>query len=127
MGAGQDGWPARPRPPVGDVELSVCEISFLALVNSEGTETINPRVKPSILPNILHVIGNTPLVRINNISKAAGLQCELRRCCYLPNAFLRERFTPLAQWLSASTSMPAVVSRTALATAWLRTPRRAVA
>ena len=61
--------------------------SFNALFfhdNSEGAESINPRVKPAILPNILYAIGNTPLVRINNISKAAGLQCELRKAtCFL--------------------------------------------
>ncbi|KAL0183848.1 hypothetical protein M9458_019544, partial [Cirrhinus mrigala] len=36
---------------------------------------------PSILPNILSWIGETPLVRINKIPKAFGLRCEL--CEYL--------------------------------------------
>lgn len=35
--------------------------------------------KPKILPNILHTIGNTPLVRLNNIPKSFGIKCEMRR------------------------------------------------
>ena len=31
------------------------------------------------MPNILHNIGNTPLVRLNNIPKQYGLKCELRK------------------------------------------------
>ena len=29
------------------------------------------------MPDVLHNIGNTPLVRVNKISKTAGLKCEL--------------------------------------------------
>ena len=29
------------------------------------------------MPNVLGMIGDTPLVRINNIGKSAGLKCEL--------------------------------------------------
>lgn len=29
------------------------------------------------LPDILHTVGNTPLVKINNIAKSAGLKCQL--------------------------------------------------
>ena len=29
------------------------------------------------MPNVLYNIGNTPMVRINKISKSAGLKCEL--------------------------------------------------
>ena len=32
-----------------------------------------------IMPDVLYNIGNTPLVRINKISKTAGLKCELRK------------------------------------------------
>jgi hypothetical protein len=32
-----------------------------------------------ILPNVLHHIGGTPLIKINKISAAAGLECELRK------------------------------------------------
>uniref|UniRef100_A0A8D8WHW5 Cystathionine beta-synthase n=1 Tax=Cacopsylla melanoneura TaxID=428564 RepID=A0A8D8WHW5_9HEMI len=41
--------------------------------------------KPKILPNILHQIGNTPLVRLNNIPKQEGLQCELLAKCEFLN------------------------------------------
>ena len=32
------------------------------------------------MPNVLYNIGNTPMVRINKISKTAGLKCELCKC-----------------------------------------------
>lgn len=35
-------------------------------------------VAPAILPNILHRIGDTPMVRINKIPKVFGLKCEIR-------------------------------------------------
>jgi len=40
----------------------------------------------SIMPDILHNIGNTPLVRINKIGKAAGLKCDLLAKCEFFNA-----------------------------------------
>ncbi|XP_070534882.1 cystathionine beta-synthase-like [Ptychodera flava] len=43
-------------------------------------------VNEKILPNILSRIGNTPLVRINNIGKGAGLKCELLAKCEYFNA-----------------------------------------
>ena len=48
----------------------------------EGPEGLNPSTKLLIMPNILHNIGGTPLVRINKIAGAEseGLQCELRTC-----------------------------------------------
>lgn len=39
-----------------------------------------------IIPNILHRIGNTPLVRVNNIGKSCGLKCELLAKCEYFNA-----------------------------------------
>eukprot|EP01113_Clastostelium_recurvatum_P019552 TRINITY_DN2305_c0_g1_i1.p1 TRINITY_DN2305_c0_g1~~TRINITY_DN2305_c0_g1_i1.p1 ORF type:complete len:524 (-),score=152.04 TRINITY_DN2305_c0_g1_i1:38-1543(-) len=33
--------------------------------------------KPGILPNILHHVGDTPMVRINRVAEQAGLKCEL--------------------------------------------------
>lgn len=30
-----------------------------------------------ILPNILKAVGNSPLVRLNNIPKAEGIKCEM--------------------------------------------------
>ena len=35
-----------------------------------------------IMPNVLYNIGNTPMVRINKISKSAGLKCELSEYKY---------------------------------------------
>ncbi|KAF9996527.1 hypothetical protein BGZ80_001946 [Entomortierella chlamydospora] len=42
--------------------------------------------EPPILNNILEHIGNTPLVRINKITKSEGLQCELLAKCEFFNA-----------------------------------------
>ena len=33
--------------------------------------------RPKILPNILHAIGNTPMIRLNKIPKEEGIQCEM--------------------------------------------------
>lgn len=35
-----------------------------------------------ILPNILHFIGNTPLVRLNEIGKRHGIKCEICKIFY---------------------------------------------
>uniref|UniRef100_A0A8C6UXY9 Cystathionine beta-synthase n=1 Tax=Neogobius melanostomus TaxID=47308 RepID=A0A8C6UXY9_9GOBI len=57
-----------------------------------GSEANSPHThvpkapSPSILPNILHRIGDTPLVRINKIPKAFGLKCELLGKCEFFNA-----------------------------------------
>ncbi|KAG0082392.1 hypothetical protein BGZ92_011784, partial [Podila epicladia] len=42
--------------------------------------------EPAVLNTILDHIGNTPLVRINKIAKAEGLQCELLAKCEYFNA-----------------------------------------
>ncbi len=36
-----------------------------------------PNVSESILDNILQMVGNTPMVRLDKIAKSAGLECEL--------------------------------------------------
>jgi len=46
----------------------------------------NPEPRVKIMPNILHNIGNTPLVRLNNIPKQYGLKCELLVKCEFFNA-----------------------------------------
>jgi len=38
------------------------------------------------MPDVLHAIGNTPLVRINKIAKSEGLECELLAKCEFFNA-----------------------------------------
>ncbi|XP_020611099.1 cystathionine beta-synthase-like [Orbicella faveolata] len=55
------------------------------------SESPHQHAKPSvsenkIIPNILHRIGNTPLVRVNNIGKSCGLKCELLAKCEYFNA-----------------------------------------
>lgn len=42
--------------------------------------------RPKILPNILYNIGNTPLVRLNNIPVKEGLECEVLAKCEFFNA-----------------------------------------
>ncbi|KAJ4446896.1 hypothetical protein ANN_13597 [Periplaneta americana] len=46
-----------------------------------------------IMPNILFAVGNTPLVRMNNIPKSFGLKCEmLAKCEYLnPGGSVKDR------------------------------------
>jgi len=41
---------------------------------------------PGILPDILHKIGNTPLVRCERLAKNSGLECELLAKCEFFNA-----------------------------------------
>ncbi|XP_013394087.1 cystathionine beta-synthase [Lingula anatina] len=42
--------------------------------------------RPKILPNILYSIGDTPLVRINKITKSMGVKCEVLAKCEFFNA-----------------------------------------
>ncbi|XP_063439094.1 cystathionine beta-synthase-like [Mytilus trossulus] len=52
---------------------------------------VTPR--PKILPNILHQIGNTPLVKLNNIPKKEGLQCDILAKCefFNPGGSVKDR------------------------------------
>jgi len=53
----------------------------------QGVHTIDkPKDRMKIMPDVLYNIGNTPLVRINKISKTAGLKCELLAKCEFFNA-----------------------------------------
>merc|ERR1719414_2415049 len=45
-----------------------------------------PKERPGIMPDVLHAIGNTPLVRINRIAQSAGLKCEMLAKCEFFNA-----------------------------------------
>ena len=36
-----------------------------------------PPVSDAILPNVLEMIGNSPMVRLDKIAKSEGLKCEL--------------------------------------------------
>ncbi|XP_062606583.1 cystathionine beta-synthase-like isoform X1 [Saccostrea cucullata] len=42
--------------------------------------------KPKIMPNVLYNIGNTPLVRINRITKEEDVQCDIYAKCEFFNA-----------------------------------------
>ncbi|XP_062499481.1 cystathionine beta-synthase-like protein isoform X2 [Corticium candelabrum] len=46
----------------------------------------SPKPKPHILPNILHHIGETPLVRINKIGATYDIKCQLLAKCEYFNA-----------------------------------------
>nr|QHX41453.1 cystathionine beta-synthase-like protein [Halisarca dujardinii] len=50
----------------------------------EDTSAKLPRT--SILPNALHCIGQTPMIRLDKIAKKEGLQCELLAKCEFFNA-----------------------------------------
>ncbi|XP_072541586.1 cystathionine beta-synthase b [Salminus brasiliensis] len=54
-------------------------------VDSPHDHSIRTKV-PSILPNILRKIGETPMVRINKIPKTFGLKCEILAKCEFFNA-----------------------------------------
>ncbi|KAL7852637.1 hypothetical protein SRHO_G00184220 [Serrasalmus rhombeus] len=59
----------------------------LGAPHTDSPHTHPPKTNaPSILPNILRRIGDTPLVRINKINKTFGLKCELLAKCEFFNA-----------------------------------------
>lgn len=54
---------------------------------TQGPHSLDkPKEDIKIMPDVLHNIGNTPMVRINKISKSAGLKCELLAKCEFFNA-----------------------------------------
>uniref|UniRef100_A0A1I8HTZ3 CBS domain-containing protein n=1 Tax=Macrostomum lignano TaxID=282301 RepID=A0A1I8HTZ3_9PLAT len=59
------------------IDKPVCESPHLHQKRKE---------RPKILPDILHHIGNTPLVRVNNITKEEGIECEILVKCEFFNA-----------------------------------------
>ncbi|XP_034088298.1 cystathionine beta-synthase b isoform X2 [Gymnodraco acuticeps] len=65
---------------------SRCTWSLGALI-SESPHSLQARMEPpSILPNILGQIGDTPLVRLNRIPKEFGLKCDILAKCEFFNA-----------------------------------------
>ncbi|CAG8757949.1 5162_t:CDS:2, partial [Acaulospora morrowiae] len=54
------------------------------LHNPHNHEELKP--ESPIINSILDHIGNTPLVRINNITKAEGIECEILAKCEFFNA-----------------------------------------
>lgn len=87
------------------------------------------KVQPAILPNILHRIGETPMVSINKIPKAFGLKCEIRKwdqkgAQIEPSCATAKLTTSLClQWPSASSLTLAAAWRTGSACGWWRTLR----
>jgi len=54
---------------------------------SECPHILNPRQPvPPIMANVLEKIGETPMVRINNVARKEGLKCELLAKCEFFNA-----------------------------------------
>ncbi|KAG8298100.1 cystathionine beta-synthase [Homalodisca vitripennis] len=54
---------------------------------------VEPHDRAHILPNILHAIGRTPMVRLNKIPQAEGIKCEiLAKCEFLnPGGSVKDR------------------------------------
>lgn len=54
----------------------------------DGDSTSAPHIfekhvpRPDILPNVLHAVGNTPLIKLNNIPKSFGIKCEICKTIY---------------------------------------------
>ncbi|TKS66526.1 Cystathionine beta-synthase [Collichthys lucidus] len=65
---------------------SRCKWSLEASKSDSPHSQIPRAAAPTILPNILHRIGDTPLVRINKIPKVFGLKCEILAKCEFFNA-----------------------------------------
>uniref|UniRef100_A0A670YU94 cystathionine beta-synthase n=1 Tax=Pseudonaja textilis TaxID=8673 RepID=A0A670YU94_PSETE len=53
---------------------------------AHSTPSHHQQKEPKILSNVLEKIGHTPLIRVNKISKAYGLKCELLAKCEYFNA-----------------------------------------
>ena len=53
------------------------------------------RICTPILNDITDVIGNTPMVRINNITAKDGIKCELRKFCFLCFTSLKDVYPSL--------------------------------
>lgn len=57
--------------------------------------TVRPFVteKQKIIPNILHAIGSTPMVRLNRIPQSMGIECEMyAKCEFLsPGGSVKDR------------------------------------
>ncbi|XP_012223724.1 cystathionine beta-synthase [Linepithema humile] len=61
--------------------------------NSPHTKQIETPDRKKVLPNILSAIGQTPLVRLNNIPKSRGIKCEIFAKCefFNPGGSVKDR------------------------------------
>lgn len=52
--------------------------TFYIIQSEDFTDEINfSHENPKILPDILHAIGSTPMVKLNRIPKNEGIKCEI--------------------------------------------------
>ncbi|MEQ2276748.1 hypothetical protein XENORESO_007870 [Xenotaenia resolanae] len=65
---------------------SRCTWSLEASTTDSPHAHVSKTDSPTILPNILHRIGDTPMVRINKIPRVFGIKCEILAKCEFFNA-----------------------------------------
>ncbi|XP_074653103.1 cystathionine beta-synthase-like isoform X2 [Tubulanus polymorphus] len=65
---------------------STCKWALGKTINESPHNHLTRCPKPKIYPNILHQIGETPLVRVNKLAKSSGIKCELLAKCEFFNA-----------------------------------------
>uniref|UniRef100_A0A2C9JYD3 Cystathionine beta-synthase n=1 Tax=Biomphalaria glabrata TaxID=6526 RepID=A0A2C9JYD3_BIOGL len=65
---------------------SKCTFTLDTPLEQSPHRHIGLQQRPKILPNILYNIGNTPLVRLNNIPAKEGIECEVLVKCEFFNA-----------------------------------------
>lgn len=72
---------------------SVCTWALGKSVQESPHRHITRTPKPKIYPDILHHVGETPMVRINRINKEYGLECELLAKCefFNPGGSIKDR------------------------------------
>ncbi|KAH9367834.1 hypothetical protein HPB48_003121 [Haemaphysalis longicornis] len=72
---------------------SVCTWALGKSVQESPHRHVTRTPKPKIYPDILHHIGETPMVRINRIGKEYGLECELLAKCefFNPGGSIKDR------------------------------------
>uniref|UniRef100_A0A131Z728 Cystathionine beta-synthase n=1 Tax=Rhipicephalus appendiculatus TaxID=34631 RepID=A0A131Z728_RHIAP len=72
---------------------SVCSWQLGKPVEESPHRHVTKTPKPKVYPDILHHVGETPMVRINRINKEYGLECELLAKCefFNPGGSIKDR------------------------------------
>ncbi|XP_075748594.1 cystathionine beta-synthase isoform X2 [Rhipicephalus microplus] len=72
---------------------SVCSWKLGRPVEESPHRHVTKAPKPKVYPDILHHVGETPMVRINRINKEYGLECELLAKCefFNPGGSIKDR------------------------------------
>jgi len=65
---------------------SKCTFTLDTPLDKSPHRHFRQKERPKILPNILYNIGDTPLVRINNITAKEGIECDVLAKCEFYNA-----------------------------------------